>query len=69
MAGAAVVFMLSVGWWQTRDRAQDTAGVLPLSIDRMSFKLMDQDGKTVEPQDWLGRPTMVLTCPPECPSL
>ena len=72
MAGAAVVFMLSVGWWQTRDRAQDAAGVLPLSIDRMSFTLMDQNGKTVEPQDWLGRPTIVFFgftwCPDICPT-
>lgn len=72
MAAAAVAFMLSVGWWQTRDRAQDTAGVLPLPIDRMSFTLMDQDGKTVEPQDWLGRPTMVFFgftwCPGICPT-
>ncbi|WP_414633623.1 SCO family protein [Paracoccus marcusii] len=38
----------------------------------MSFKLMDQDGKTVEPQDWLGRPTMVFFgftwCPDICPT-
>lgn len=72
MAVAAVLFMLALGWWQTRDRDQQAASVLPLPIDRMSFSLTDQSGDTVRPQDWLGRPTMVFFgftwCPDICPT-
>ena len=72
MAAAAILFMLALGWWQTRDRDQQAASVLPLPIDRMSFSLSDQSGDTVRPQDWLGRPTMVFFgftwCPDICPT-
>ncbi|WP_240493967.1 MULTISPECIES: SCO family protein [unclassified Paracoccus (in: a-proteobacteria)] len=64
--------MLALGWWQTQDRDQQAASVLPLPIDRMSFSLTDQSGDTVRPQDWLGRPTMVFFgftwCPDICPT-
>lgn len=71
-AVAAVLFMLVLGWWQTRDGDRQAAGVLPLPIDQMSFTLTDQSGGTVRPQDWLGRPTMVFFgftwCPDICPT-
>ncbi|RJE81027.1 SCO family protein [Paracoccus sp. JM45] len=72
VAVAAVLFMLVLGWWQTRDGDRQAAGILPLPIDQMSFALTDQSGDTVQPKDWLGRPTMVFFgftwCPDICPT-
>lgn len=70
----AVVFMLGVGWWQTRDdvTAAEADRVLPLPLDEMSFTLTDQSGNTVQPADWIGQPTMVFFgftwCPDICPT-
>ncbi|MFN3273566.1 MAG: SCO family protein [Paracoccus sp. (in: a-proteobacteria)] len=68
----AVVFMLGVGWWQSRSRTEQVAGVLPLPLDQMSFTLSDHRGNTVRPEDWIGQPTLVFFgftwCPDICPT-
>lgn len=69
---AAVGFMLTLGWWRTRNRAQSGRDLLPRPISEMAFTLSDQSGRTVIPADWLGRPTMVFFgftfCPDICPT-
>lgn len=68
----AVGFMLTLGWWRTRNRAQSGRDLLPLPISEMAFTLSNQSGRTVIPADWLGRPTMVFFgftfCPDICPT-
>lgn len=68
----AVVFMLGVGWWQSRSRVDQVAGVLPLPLEQMSFTLSDHRGNTVRPEDWIGQPTLVFFgftwCPDICPT-
>ncbi|MBM3603232.1 MAG: SCO family protein [Alphaproteobacteria bacterium] len=72
LSTGAVVFMLGLGWWQSRHSDEAPSGTLPLPIDRMSFALTDQHGDTVEAADWLGQPTMVFFgftwCPDICPT-
>lgn len=67
-----MAFTLGLGWWQSRDRAQPGAGLLPLPIGEMSFTLTDHRGNTVQPADWIGRATMVFFgftwCPDVCPT-
>ena len=68
----AVGFMLTLGWWRTRNRAQTALDLLPQPISEMAFTLTDHSGQTVTPDSWLGRPTMVFFgftfCPDVCPT-
>lgn len=71
-AAGALSFTLGLGWWQSRERAQRDAGLLPLPIDEMSFTLTDHRGGPVQPADWIGRPAMIFFgftwCPDVCPT-
>ncbi|OWJ80925.1 MULTISPECIES: SCO family protein [Paracoccaceae] len=72
-AAGALSFTLGLGWWQSRERAQPGAGLLPLPIDEMSFTLTDHHSEPVQPADWIGRPTLVFFgftwCPDVCPTM
>lgn len=67
----AVAFMLALGAWRSRDRAQSNPA-LPLPLTAMDWNLTDHRGQTVTPADWVGKPTMVFFgftwCPDVCPT-
>lgn len=67
----AVSYMLGLGAWRSRNRA-DLAAVLPLPINSMYWQLTNQHGQAVQPADWIGRPVMVFFgftwCPDVCPT-
>ena len=72
LGGAA--FLLGVGWWRTDGPGAalaSTDSFLPLPISEMEFQLVDHKGQAVQPQDWLGRPTLAFLgftyCPDVCP--
>lgn len=69
---AALAFTLALGWWRSGGRAQSGAAHLPMPIDEMEFTLSDHRGNTVQPGDWIGRPTMAFFgftwCPDVCPT-
>lgn len=69
MTGAAA-FTLGLGAWKTSRSAQPDSR-LPLPLDRMTWRLTDDRGQLVTPQDWLGRASMVFFgftwCPDVCP--
>lgn len=69
--GAATVFMLGVGAWQTRDRLSIDS-VLPLPVSEMDWQLTDHRRQLVAPSDWIGRPAMAFFgftwCPDVCPT-
>lgn len=76
---AVVTAPLFLGWWQvdgpgassTSDRPISSTS-LPQPLSRMEFMLTDHTGRVVEPQDWIGRPTLVFFgftyCPDVCPT-
>ena len=69
----ATATALLVGWWRVdgpgADRADDAR---PLPLTSMAFSLTDQDGRDVDPDDLLGRPSLVFfgftSCPDICPT-
>lgn len=68
----ALGFTLGLGWWQSRDRAQSPAALLPRPVGEMGFTLTSHRGDSVRPADWIGRPTMAFFgftwCPDVCPT-
>lgn len=68
-AVVAVVFTLVLGRWWAEKYPQPVSGILPLPISEMSFKLTDTRGRTVQPTDWIGRPTMVFFGFTWCPEI
>ena len=64
---------LLFGWWQADGPGSNRAAATrPLSLEAMEFTLVDQDGKTVGPDDLAGRPSLVFFgfthCPDVCPT-
>jgi len=67
----AAAFTLGLGAWMSpRPALHDPR--LPLPLDRMSWRLTDDRGRTVTPRGWIGRPAMVFFgftwCPDVCPT-
>lgn len=73
---AALVAGASLSWL-TGEAPEDASGarpesMLPRPLGSMDFELTDQDGRTVGPQDLVGRPSAVFFgfthCPDVCPT-
>lgn len=73
-----VAVTLFIGWWQvdgpgrTNEPASVAANPLPFSFYERDFELTDHFGRTLQPKDWIGRPTLVFFgftyCPDVCPT-
>lgn len=67
----AAAFTLGLGAWMSPE-PDAPASRLPLPLDRMTWRLTDDRGQPVTPQDWLGRASVVFFgftwCPDVCPT-
>lgn len=69
----ALSLTLAVGWWRVDGPgAPDAAGLRPMALSAMDFRLTDHEGNSVGPKSLIGRPTMVFFgftyCPDVCPT-
>lgn len=69
----ALGLTLFIGWWQVDGPgASQSAGLRPLPISAMDFRLTDHEGNNVGPETLVGRATMVFFgftfCPDVCPT-
>jgi protein SCO1/2 len=70
---AAVAVTLVVGWWQVDGPgAPEQAGLRPVALSEMVFRLSDHEGDEVGPESLIGSPSMVFFgftyCPDVCPT-
>ena len=70
---AAIALTLVVGWWQVDGPgALEKAGLRPVALSEMEFRLSDHEGDEVGPETLIGSPTIVFFgftyCPDVCPT-
>ena len=70
---AAIALTLVVGWWQVDGPgASEKAGLRPVALSEMEFRLSDHEGDEVGPETLIGSPTIVFFgftyCPDVCPT-
>ena len=70
---ASIILTLVVGWWQVDGPgAPEQAGLRPVALSEMEFRLTDHEGNEVGPENLIGSPSMVFFgftyCPDVCPT-
>lgn len=61
---AAIILTLVVGWWQVDGPgAPEQAGLRPVALSEMEFRLTDHEGNEVGPENLIGSPSMVHLLP------